>query len=80
MKKVNNYPCFQKCDPTVYGNYHLIALTSIACKIMESILLDEIMSFLLAHGLLNKNQHSTGTQLLECLNGLVESNRIGHEY
>ena len=65
-------PIFKKGDPTVYSNYRPVALTSVACKIMESVLRDFILDYLLRHKLLNKSQHgflkghSTGCQLLEC--------------
>ena len=65
-------PIFKKGDPTIYSNYRPVALTSVARKIMESILRDYILDYLLRHKLLNKSQHgflkghSTGCQLLEC--------------
>ena len=65
-------PIFKKGDPTVYSDYRPVALTSVACKIMESVLRDYVLDYLLRHKLLNKSQHgflkshSTGCQLLEC--------------
>ena len=65
-------PIFKKGDPTIYSNYRPVALKSVACKIMESVLRDYILDYLLRHKLLNKSQcgflkgHSTGCQLLEC--------------
>ena len=76
-------PIFKKGDPTLYGNYRPVALTCIACKIMESILRDEIITFLIKHDLINKSQHgflakhSTGTQLLECLNDWTRAAELG---
>ena len=50
---------------------------------MESILRDEIITFLIRHDLINKSQHgflakhSTGTQLLECLNDWTRAAELG---
>jgi hypothetical protein len=50
-----------------------VALTSIACKVMESLLRDPIMDYLLRNDLISPQQHgflsnqSTASQLLECL-------------
>jgi hypothetical protein len=50
-----------------------VALTSIACKVMESLLRDPIMDYLLRNDLISPHQHgflskhSTASQLLECL-------------
>ena len=69
-------PIFKKGDPTVYSDYRPVALTSVACKIMESVLRDYVLDYLLRHKLLNKSQHgflkshSTGCQLLECFDDL----------
>jgi len=55
-------------------NYRPISLTCIASKIMELIIRDNIISFLLSNGLLSSAQHgflpgkSTTSQLLETLN------------
>ncbi len=65
-------PIFKKgvsCNP---GNYRPISLTCILCKVMETIIKDSMLSFLLKHKLISKAQHgflsrlSTITQLLEC--------------
>ena len=64
---------FKKGDKSVYANYRPVALTSVACKIMESVLRDYILAYLTKYKLINKCQHgflknhSTGCQLLECL-------------
>jgi hypothetical protein len=65
---------FKKGKPSDVCNYRPISLTSVCCKIMESIIKDDILAFLLSKGLISRNQHgflsrrSTGTQLLDCLN------------
>ena len=56
------------------NNYRPISLTSICCKIMESIIKDHLMSYLLFNNLISKAQHgflakkSTLTNLMNCMN------------
>jgi len=55
-------------------NYRPISLTCCFCKIMESIVKDQMLDYLLRNKLISKHQHdflarrSTCTQLLECTN------------
>ena len=64
------------CDP---ANYRPISLTCVCSKIMESIISEHMLSFLLAHNLITKHQHgflvkrSTCTQLLEYFQDWVVS-------
>jgi len=61
----------QSCDP---GNYRPISLTCILCKVMESIIKDVVIKYLLDNKLITKQQHgflarhSTCSQLLETVN------------
>jgi hypothetical protein len=65
-------PIFKKGHASDARNYRPIALTCYICKLMESVVKDQLLTFLLAHGLINKHQHafmsrfSTNTNLLEC--------------
>ncbi|MFZ2539613.1 MAG: reverse transcriptase family protein [Oscillospiraceae bacterium] len=67
-------PKFKKGNASDPANYRPIALTCAICKILESIITSELLSFLLSHNLLSKSQHgflkrhSTSTNLLETLN------------
>ena len=67
-------PVFKKGDPTDASNYRPIALTCVLCKLMESIIKDQLLSYLLGHKLISKQQHafitkhSTATNLLESVN------------
>jgi hypothetical protein len=81
-KLSNISPIFKKGDPTLFSNYRPVVLTNIACKVMESIIYDSIMNHLHINSLLSPHQqgflrnHSTGPQLLECINDW--SNAIEH--
>ena len=64
---------FKKRSVTSPGNYRPVSLTSIACKILESIIRDQVMGFLNDNHLLSEDQHgfrsgrSCVTQLLEIM-------------
>ena len=64
-------PVFKKGDRTCPTNYRPIALTCVLCKIMESVIKDQLVSYLLSNNLITKHQHafllkhSTTTNLLE---------------
>ena len=65
---------FKKGKNSDPGNYRPVSLTSISCKLLESIITDEIRTFMETNNLFNKCQHgfrnkrSCVTQLLEVLN------------
>jgi len=48
---------FKKGKPSDVSNYRPISLTSLCCKIMESIIKDDMLAYLLSNGLINRNQH-----------------------
>ena len=56
-KHANVTPTFKKGDKSVPGNYPPISLTSQICKILESILRDNIVNHLNTHTLLLKSKH-----------------------
>ena len=65
---------FKKGDNSNPGNYRPVSLTSIVCKVMESIIRDKIMKHLHLNDLLSECQHgfipmrSCVTNLLEVIN------------
>jgi len=67
-------PVFKKGKSTDVSNYRPISLTSLCCKLMESIIKDDILAHLLSKDLISCHQHgflsrrSTGTQLIDCFN------------
>jgi hypothetical protein len=76
-KRANVTPIFKSGAKGVPGNYRPVSLTCIVCKVMESILRDEIVDFLARNELLRMSQHgfmrrrSTMTNLLEYLEKLT---------
>jgi len=56
-REANVTPIYKKGSKNKPENYRPISLTSIPCKIMESILKDEIINHLLRNRLLNSSQH-----------------------
>ena len=66
-------PIFKSNDSSSVSNYRPISLTCTCCKVMESVIHDQLMSYLSQHKLISTAQHgfltkkSTGTNLLSCL-------------
>ena len=56
-KHANVTPIFKKGDKSDPGNYRPISLTSKICKVLESILRDNIVNHLNTHTLLVQSQH-----------------------
>ena len=77
-------PVFKKGSRSDPGNYRPVALTCIACKLMERILKDVLTAHLESNGLITRHQHgfrfgrSTQTALLESLNDWTRSVDRGH--
>jgi len=67
-------PILKKGKSCDVSNYNPISLTSICCKIKESIIKDQLQTYLHSKRLISRHQHgflprrSTGTQLIDCLN------------
>jgi hypothetical protein len=78
FKLANITPIFKKGDRKLASNYRPISLTSVACKIMESIIRDEIVKHLDKYNLIKDSQHgfrrnrSCLTNLLHFYNQLIE--------
>ena len=83
-KSANITPIFKKGSKYSVGNYRPISLTSIVCKIMESILRDKIMLHIASHNIINSSQHgflpkkSCLTNLLEYMEALTKLVDEGH--
>ena len=78
-KHANVSPLFKKGAKNIPSNYRPISLTSIICKIMETIVKEKIMSHLIDNNLITRHQYvfipgrSTTTQLLNYLNDCIET-------
>ena len=66
-------PLLKNNDPCFVTNYRPISLPSIHCKVMESIVKNNLLDFAQSLKILDANQHdltsgkSTSTRVLECL-------------
>ena len=70
-RTANVVSIFKKGDHTSASNYRPVSLTSIVCKMLESILKDAIMEHLLENELLRSSQHGF-MPLRSCLTNLLE--------
>jgi len=75
-KKANVTPIFKKGAKSEAGNYRPVSLTSVCCKIMESILRDTIMDHLLRNKLINESQHGFMSSKSCCTNLLEFFERV----
>ena len=72
-------PIYKKGSKAAAGNYRPVSLTSVCCKVMESIVKDDIMAHLGRNRLIRDTQHgfrpgkSCTTNLLEFLEELTEA-------
>ena len=79
FKTANIVPIHKKNAKNKVENYRSISLTSVPCKVMESIVADHITSFLFRNNKISEAQHgflrrrSTVTQLLLSLNLVTEA-------
>jgi len=71
-KSANIVPIFLKSDKTDPNNYRPVSLTSVPCKIMESIIKDSITTFLEQNQITSHSQHGF-TKGRSCLTNLLES-------
>ena len=83
-RRANVTPIFKFGSKMSPGNYRPVSLTCIICKIMESIIRDDIVAHLVSNELLHISQHgflalkSCQTNLLEYLNTLTKLVDEGH--
>ena len=70
-KCANVTPIFKKGDKSQPGNYRPISLTSIVCKLMETIIRDNMVKFLEDNAILNNSQHGFRNKR-SCLTNLLD--------
>ena len=56
-KEANIIPLFKKGSRNKSGNYRPVNLTSVICKVLQTIIRDHMMDFLIKHKLINPSQH-----------------------
>ena len=56
-KEANMIPLFKKASRNKSVNYRPVSLTSVICKLLETIIRDHMMDFLIKHKLKNPSQH-----------------------
>ena len=76
-------PVHKKGDCSSFKNYRPIALTCVPCRVMESIIKDRMVKHLEDNKLLSpcqhgfRKHHSTGLQILECMNDWTKAVELG---
>ena len=56
-KEANIIPLYKKGSRNKSVNYRPVSLTSVICKVLETIIRDHMMDFLIKHKLINPSQH-----------------------
>ena len=56
-KETNITPLFKKGSKNKPENYRPVSLTSVICKLLETLIRDHIVEFLVKHKLINTSQH-----------------------
>ena len=74
-KHANVVPIFKKGSRRKAENYRPVSLTSVVCKLLESLLRDHMIDFLEKHNLLKDTQHGFLKGRL-CLTNLLEYTEI----
>ena len=70
-KTANVVPIFKKGSKTSPGNYRPVSLTSVCCKVIESIIKDDLVLHLKTNNLVNPSQHGF-TKNRSCTTNLLE--------
>ena len=56
-KEANITPLFKKGSTNKPNNYRPVSLTSVVCKLLETLIRDHMVEFLVKHKLINTSQH-----------------------
>ena len=82
-KQADISPIYKKGSKLEVQNYRPISLTSVCCKVMESIIRDSLYKYLIQHKILSDRQYgfikncSTTTQLLKIIDDWTEKLELG---
>ena len=74
-KHANVVPIFKKGNRCKAENYRPVRLTTLVCKLIESLLRDHMVDFLQRHNLLKDTQHGF-LRGWSCLTNLLEQTKI----
>jgi Reverse transcriptase (RNA-dependent DNA polymerase) len=83
-RRANVTPIYKKGSKAEPGNYRPVSLTTISCKVFETILRDELVEHLVSNGQLESSQHgfvpgrSCATNLIAFLDKVTEAVDGGH--
>ena len=69
-KEANIIPLFKKGSRNKSVNYRPVSLTSVICTLLETIIRDHMMDFLIKHKLINPSQHGF-LKAKSCLTNLL---------
>ena len=69
-KEANIIPLFKKGSRNKSVNYRPVSLTSVICKVLETIIRDHMMDFIIKHKLINPSQHGF-LKARSCLTNLL---------
>ena len=69
-KEANIIPLLKKGSRNKSVNYRPVSLTSVICKLLETIIRDHMMDFLIKHKLINPSQHGF-LKAKSCLTNLL---------
>ena len=69
-KEANVIPLFKKGSRNTSVNHRPVSLTSVICKLLEIIIRDHMMDFLIKHKLINPSQHGF-LKARSCLTNLL---------
>ena len=69
-KEANITPLFKKGSRNKPENYRPVSLTSVVCKLLETLIRDHIVEFLVKHKLINISQHGF-LKARSCLTNLI---------
>ena len=70
MERSKHYSFIQKRFKKQSVNYRAVSLTSVICKLLETIIRDHMMDFLIKHKIINPSQHGF-LKARSCLTNLL---------
>ena len=69
-KEANSIPLFKKGSRNKSVNYRPVSLTSVICRLLQTVIRDHMMDFLIKHKLINPSQHGF-LKAISCLTNVL---------